>query len=331
MHSKIINPDRDGKNVFDNKGSVAKTIAYLGHEAKEQGRESTFFNQNKEGVPAEEVQAAIDNNTKGLRKTQEKFYSLVLSPSDKELRHIGRNPSKLRAYTQAVMENYAANFHLRDGRARTSDDFVWFATIHQERKKGTVKTGWHTHIHVVVSANDQHQQVRLNPRGRKNHFLIRDWQAKNGATFQQLFDYQQATISEKFTRGTISSEHVKRHRIRIEEKVAYLNGCFLGSHKLDSEQVLAIGEKQGYGKGFFYNLHHLTEQYQQGKIISDPYQQLDPKERDSVAGKREKSLSSFHKQLQSFSYGIGEDIEGGSEEYEKRKPGKIRRPSGLER
>ena len=332
MHSKIINPLRDGKHVFDNKGSVVKTLTYLGHEAQEQGRANTFFNQNEEDISAEVVEGAIDSNTKGLRKQHEKFYSLVLSPSEKELRHIGRDPVKLRAYTAAVMENYAANFHLNDGRQLTSDDLLWFATVHNERKlkqtndqqkKGIPKAGLHTHVHVVVSAKDRSKQVRLNPRGRKRIFSIRDWQTKNGETFQRMFQYEQPTQSERFTNGTLRPEQVQRQRTRIEEKVAYLNEHFLGSHKLDTQKVLAIGEKQHYGKEFFYNLHHLNQEYQQGKVISDPYQRLDPQ--------RGKNMSSVYKQLQSFSYGIGEDIDGDYDEYKKRKPGKVRRSPTLER
>lgn len=335
MHSKIINPLREGKHVFDNKSSVTKTIAYLGHEAQEQGRTNTFFSQSEEGISAEEVQATMDSNTKGLRKQHEKFYSLVLSPSEKELQHIGRDSEKLRAYTVAVMENYAANFNLSNGRQLTSDDLLWFATVHEERKlkhgddqqkKGTPKSGLHTHVHVIVSAKDQNEQVRLNPRGRKSSFLIRDWQTKNGETFQRMFDYQQPTQSKNFTKGTNSPEQVRRQRIRIEEKVDYLNEHFLGNHKLDTQKILSIGEKQHYGKEFFYNLHHLTQEYQQGKVVGDPYQRLDPN-----MGQPGRHLSSVYKQLQSFSYGIGEDIDGDYDEFDKRKGRKVRRFPALER
>ena len=332
MHSKIINPLRDGKHVFDNKGSVAKTIAYLGHEAQEQGRANTFFNQSEEDISAEVVEAAMDSNTKGLRQQQEKFYSLVLSPSEKELRHISRDPLKLREYTVAVMQNYAANFQLSDGRQLTSDDVLWFATVHDERKlkqadgqhkKGTPKAGLHTHVHVIVSAKDRSKAVRLNPRGRKSSFSIRGWQTKNGESFQRMFQYEHPTQSERFTKTTVSPGQVQRQRTRIEEKIAYLNEHFLGNHKLDTQKVLAIGKKQHYGKEFFYNLHHLTQEYQQGKVVGDPYERLDPQQ--------EKNRSSVYKQLQSFSYGIGEDIDGDYNEYKKRKPGKVRRASTLER
>lgn len=79
-HIKIIDPKRDGRFIFQNQGSCKKTVAYLGHEVREQGRESVFYNDKGADIPAEEVQTVIDNNTKGLRKQQEKFYSLVLPP-----------------------------------------------------------------------------------------------------------------------------------------------------------------------------------------------------------------------------------------------------------
>ena len=74
MHSKIINPSRDGRFVFANRGSCKKTVSYLNHEAKEQGREAVFFSAEKENISSTQVQTSIDSNTKGLRKSQEKFY-----------------------------------------------------------------------------------------------------------------------------------------------------------------------------------------------------------------------------------------------------------------
>lgn len=276
MHSKIINPRQHGRFIFHNRGSCSKTVSYLGHEAKAQGMNVSFFNDHRLDASAEEVQSAIDSNIKGLRKQQDKFYSLVLSPSSEELKHVGTHSKKWEAYTQRVMKNYAENFRLKDGRKLTSSDLVWFATVHQERTekvgldKGKTKSGEHLHVHVIVSAKDKTGMIRLNPRGSKSHFPIRDWQVESGKTFQQTFGYEKPTVSEKLTKD-MPLEQVERHRQRIRDKVAYLNQYFIGSQKLDADRTLAIGREQQHSKGFFFNLHRLTKQYQEGRLVNDPY------------------------------------------------------------
>ena len=283
MHSKIINPRSDGRFVFANRGSCRKTVSYLGHEARE---ETQFFNDTRNDIKPETVRTAIDSNAKGLRKQQEKFYSLVLSPSEQELQHLQNDPQKLRHYTRQVMENYAANFTLQDkntsahSKRLCSSDLVWFATMHQERKekegaeRGTSKTGLHQHVHILVSAQDETRQYRLNPRGRKSHFVFKQWQVENGKTFQQMFDYQKATTSERLTAG-MPEETKLRHQERIRYRVVHLNQYFVGSQKLDAERALSIGKAQEYGKGFFFNLHRLTKQYQEGKLVNNPYHVLE--------------------------------------------------------
>jgi len=71
MYSKIIDPKRDGRFIFHNQGLCKKTVTYLGHEARAQGKDMVFFNVNRNDILAEEVQSAIDSNTKGLHKQQE--------------------------------------------------------------------------------------------------------------------------------------------------------------------------------------------------------------------------------------------------------------------
>ena len=286
MHSKIINPRSDGRFVFANRGSSRKTVSYLGHEAKAQNEKTRFFNDTQTGIESETVRTAIDSNSKGLRKQQEKFYSLVLSPSEQEIKHLSGDPKKLQQYTRQVMENYAANFTLQDKSTSThskrlrSSDLVWFATMHQERKekegaeKGVAKTGLHQHVHILVSAQDKNRQYRLSPRGRKSHFVFKHWQVENGKTFQQMFGYQKATTSERLTAG-MPEETKLRHQERIRYRVAHLNQYFVGSQKLNAERALSIGKAQEYGKGFFFNLHRLTKQYQEGKLVNNPYHVLE--------------------------------------------------------
>ncbi|MEQ9440345.1 MAG: DUF5712 family protein [Cyclobacteriaceae bacterium] len=136
MHIKIINPSKDGRKVYDNTGPVDKLVAYLQHESKDQekGNDDIFFNQHHDNISSQEVRNTINGNTKGVRANQEKFFSIVVSPSENELAHIRNDDQALKKYVRQVMNNYAAAFMLKDGKKLSSDDLVWFATIHQDRE-----------------------------------------------------------------------------------------------------------------------------------------------------------------------------------------------------
>ena len=135
MHSKIINPSQHGRFVFSNRGSCKKTVSYLGHEVQQQPGSAHFFNQQQDAITAGQVRGVIDRNAKGLSKQQEKFYSLVLSPSSEEVTHLQNDAGKLKAFTRQVMENYAQNFRVpkQPEKKLSGKDLVWFATIHQSR------------------------------------------------------------------------------------------------------------------------------------------------------------------------------------------------------
>ncbi len=211
MITKILKPSSNGKVVYDNKGSCARLVNYLAHEARPQGKEVAYFNSSRDDITPTEVTAGIDCNWKGLRKEDAKFYSLVISPSADELKHIGNDPEKLKTYTRQVMENYARNFGLKDSRRLEGKDLVWYATFHQGReyngfdqpvregavKAGVAKPGLQTHIHVVVSRRDAGQKISLTPAGRRERFCIQDWQKQNAQEFQQLFGYGKQTYYDK--------------------------------------------------------------------------------------------------------------------------------------
>ena len=115
------------------RGSARDFVNYLEkeNEGKEPEQQEGYFNQEENNIDAERVIAEIDANTAKLKKREPKFYSLVVSPSQRELKHIGNNTEKLREYTQEVMEAYAASFY-RD-RKVTVKDILYFAKLERER------------------------------------------------------------------------------------------------------------------------------------------------------------------------------------------------------
>ena len=148
-----------GKGLSQRSGSCGGLVEYLEKEVKGQ-----WFSLDCEDVPAAEVVATLDQNKRNLNRDADKYYQVVLAPSQAELRHIDSDPKQLRAYTRAAMEQYAANF----GKGIEGRDLVYFAKIEHERTsnhqdravqlgdvaKGQAKPGPQTHIHIIVSRTE---------------------------------------------------------------------------------------------------------------------------------------------------------------------------------
>ncbi|RSK38333.1 DUF5712 family protein [Hymenobacter perfusus] len=156
-----------GKGLSQRSGSCGGLVAYLEKEVQGQ-----WFSLDRADVPAGEVVATLDQNKRNLNRDADKYYQVVLAPSQAELRHIDSDPEKLRAYTRAAMEQYAANF----GKGIEGRDLVYFAKVEHERTtnhqdravqvgdvaKGQAKAGPQTHIHVIVSRTEN--LARYNER-----------------------------------------------------------------------------------------------------------------------------------------------------------------------
>lgn len=98
-----------------------------------------FFNQNRESIPAEDVIQAIDGNTAKLKKSEPKYYSITINPSQRELAHIGNDKQKLKEYTREIMKDYAKAFNREiHGRSVKPGDILYFGKIESTRTyKGT--------------------------------------------------------------------------------------------------------------------------------------------------------------------------------------------------
>ena len=113
--------------------SVTDYVNYLEkeNEGKHPDLQEQFFDQYNDKISPETVIDEIDGNTKKLKKKDPKFYSIVVSPSAKELKHINNDPALLRHYVRELMKDYAASFN-RDWNV-TANDIKYFAKIEHER------------------------------------------------------------------------------------------------------------------------------------------------------------------------------------------------------
>jgi len=226
MYIKVIHPKTNGKNAYSNTGSARQATNYLEGEAKKVGEQAVFFNSEKDGMTGDKAVALIDDNRKGLRKDDMKFYSLVISPSQEELAHIGNDPVRLKAYTQDVMHAYAKNFNLKDGKKLAAKDLVWVATQHNERiargtdegPTGVKKEGLQTHIHIMVSARDKEQKSTLNPLGTPQRFNQVRFSATGNVIWDAKFEQGRADRMQR-EKTTISPQAVTEKEASIRRKM----------------------------------------------------------------------------------------------------------------
>lgn len=122
----------------DNKGSCRALVYYLEKEnyldkaqtqLKPVEEREFFFSHTEDQVPPHRVIAHMDGNKKKLGAKDDKFFLVNISPSQDELKHIGNDPEKLKAYAQEVMDIYAENFN----KGLQSKDLVWYAKLEHNR------------------------------------------------------------------------------------------------------------------------------------------------------------------------------------------------------
>ncbi|AUD06487.1 DUF5712 family protein [Spirosoma pollinicola] len=222
MQTKFTSPIK-----ANNKGSCSKLVNYLEKENDKNlsVNKEYFFSSDRDKCNKWEVIQQIDNNAKGqkIEKEQDRFFSIVIAPSQTELAHIGNDPDKLKEYTRQTMENYAAGFCNNKGENRglESKDLVWYAKIENERKystldaevkeglakNGQLKVGDQRHVHIIVSRCEarenrhvlelekqkQEQTIHLCPSVNNQKIFNRDeFIRQNEQDFDKRFAYNRS-------------------------------------------------------------------------------------------------------------------------------------------
>lgn len=113
--------------------SSADFVAYLEkeNEGKSPELQEHFFDQYNDRLEPDHVTKEIDGNTAKLKKTEPKFYSLTINPSQGELKAINNDPALLRLYVREAMKDYAASFYREN--PVSVDSIKYYAKIEHER------------------------------------------------------------------------------------------------------------------------------------------------------------------------------------------------------
>lgn len=224
MYTKIINPAVHGKTAYSNAGSCAALVNYLNKENADYqliDRE-LFFNQDRYNVTSSEVLQAIDGNHKGLRRDTPKFHSLVIAPTAQELYHIRQSTECMKEYTRAVIEEYAKNFNLANGKQLSSDDLVWFAKL--EHKRNGEYSANIMHIHIIVSARDKSQSITLNPNiNNRNRFNRVQFYLNSEKAFDKMFRFKRKEsllLNHQISRYGSFSEKLSLYQENLKHREA---------------------------------------------------------------------------------------------------------------
>ena len=242
-----ITKQHQGRNF---KGSVSDFVNYLEKENEEKPLEQQelYFNQYEDGTGPETVIAEIDGNTDKLKKNDPKFYSMVVSPSQKELRHIGNDPEKLRQYTRELMKGYAACFY-RD-REVTVDDIKYYAKLEHERTFS--ETDWkikenQPYANKILQLK---KEIRKIQRGEARGNIER-LKLKAGKLEQQAPHRQNG---KRIVVGMKKEGHQSHIHIIVSRKdVTNTHSLSPGSKYKESETILnGKKQKQGFNRDKFF-------------------------------------------------------------------------------
>lgn len=170
MNIKIQNSSADGAS--NTKGSCSDLAHYIDHEDKdrlEAGLEPLpFTTPDGDKVTTEEVIAAIDANTKGLSMDADKFFHLVVSPSQDEIQAMGSSDQEVYEsglkLIKGISDAYAQNFQ-REGLLDSSGLILYWKPHFTRGNDGDLQF----HIHGVVSRKTKHleglgrKQLKISP------------------------------------------------------------------------------------------------------------------------------------------------------------------------
>ena len=209
-----------------NAGSCGQLVEYLEKEnnLKAEQKAELWFNQGRDDLRPYEVRQGIDTNTAKLKQSEAKFYLVNISPSQKELQHIGNDPQKLKEYARGVMAEYAANFQKGLG----PDDVKWYGKVEYNRgykwtdlevkhglnQRGEAKAGHQMHVQIIVSRKDSHNQRLLSPM--TNH----RGQGKSEAHGQKFGQFNRVAFKE---RSEVAFDTQMAYRRELEESFRYQN------------------------------------------------------------------------------------------------------------
>jgi hypothetical protein len=227
-----------------NAGSCSTLVAYLEKEnqGKAWNQKELWFDQGRDSIAPEEVRQRIDGNVAKLKKSEAKFFLVNISPSEKELAHLGQDPAKLKAYARQVMEQYAQNFNKR----MEGKDLLYFGKLEWNRSykytdqavrqgeaiRGDLKPGNQMHVQIIVSRKDESNTRLLSPLNNSS--------GRNASHSQKFGQFNQVNFKQSCEQAFDDQFGYVR---KLEEGFSYQNTMQNGSVSDQANLILATRER----------------------------------------------------------------------------------------
>ena len=234
MHIDFAPPSN---GTYNNAGSSRQLANYLEHEDLERMEKGIytdgFFNLTDDNIYKSKVIKDIDSNIGQLLKTDAKFYSIHVSPSEKELRAMGNTEQEqaeaMKRYIRKVfIPIYANNFN----KELTASDIKFYGKIHFDRSRSDNELNMHCHL--IVSRKDQTNKKKLSPL--TNHKNTEAGIIKGGFDRVNLFQQVEQGFDKLFNYNRQQVELFDYHN-------TMKNGCISELFKLQQQQIQS-GERE---------------------------------------------------------------------------------------
>jgi len=226
MHIDFAPPSN---GTYNNAGSSRQLANYLEHEDLERMEKGIytdgFFNLTDDNIYKSKVIKDIDSNIGQLLKTDAKFYSIHVSPSEKELRAMGNTEQEqaeaMKCYIREVfIPEYAKNFNKELSEA----DIKFYGKIHFDRSRSDNELNMHCHL--IVSRKDQTNKKKLSPL--TNHKNTKNGIIKGGFDrvnlfqqieqgFDKLFSYNRQKIEAFDYQNTMKNNPIYE-QLKLQEQ-----------------------------------------------------------------------------------------------------------------
>ncbi|KAB7530294.1 mobilization protein [Flagellimonas olearia] len=244
------------------RGSVRDFVKYLEKENQARAPEDQemFFNQTENHIDADRVIAEIDANTSKLSKKDPKFYSIMVSPSHRELMHIGNDPEKLKQYTRGLMKTYAASFY-RD-REVTVKEILYFAKLERERTYSERDKAVKENQPIASEILELQHRIRAIKEGREEGDRVK---------LQERIDVLEREAPHKqdgkrIVPGMAKKGHQSHIHIIVSRKDVTNSHSLSPGSKFRTSKTTLNGEKvkQGFDRDKFYRAAEKTFDTQYG-------------------------------------------------------------------
>jgi len=218
------------------------SVNYLEKENKDKSitEKEFFFNDTTNAAVPSKVEYDINEHKKGLKNTDSKYYEVVLTFSDKELK--GKSDKELKEFVKKEFPKVYKS--AISGKDVDEKQLTWYAKLEQNReykgtdkqvmegkaKSGQLKEGDNRHVHILIARKTKDEKLKISPLS--NHKDTQKGAVKGG--FERVKFYE--NIEKSF------DKHFKHER-SLEESFKYRNDTKKGI-KSEEPQIQQKQEQQ---------------------------------------------------------------------------------------